>query len=111
MKPITREELEKWKQLAEAATAGPWELYGPCGDEDNEWIALFPNGEDSSLLNEADAEFIAAARDAVPRLVDEVERLEEIRGIVEHYFSPEIIGDEADKSIALLAIADTLGVK
>jgi hypothetical protein len=24
MKPITREELDRWKQLAEAATAGPW---------------------------------------------------------------------------------------
>jgi hypothetical protein len=41
-------------------------------------------------------------------LIVEVERLMEIRGIVEHFFSPEIIGDEADKSIALLAISSAL---
>jgi hypothetical protein len=81
MKPITREELDRWKQLADAATAGPWEA-------DTRPVKLIhgtvylPIGPMSLDLEGArvDAEFIAAARDAVPRLVAEVERLTEEYG-------------------------------
>jgi hypothetical protein len=71
MKPITREELDHWKQLAEAATAGPWEVV----EYEAGVFIMFSDGFDSSSMGTGDARFIAAARDAVPRLVAEVERL------------------------------------
>jgi hypothetical protein len=71
MKPITREELDRWKQLAEAATEGPWEVV----EYEAGVFIMFSDGFDSSSMGTGDARFIAAARDAVPRLVAEVERL------------------------------------
>jgi hypothetical protein len=82
---ITREELEKWKQLAEAATAGPWEATLLNIDTDSTYVepcefhfcGMTDYPVDPIIQEQVhrDAEFIAAARDAVPRLVAEVERL------------------------------------
>jgi hypothetical protein len=75
MKPITREELDRWKQLAEAATAGLWEtMWSPkIGTAVAAYSDYYETVCDGAALE--NAEFIAAARDAVPRLVAEVERL------------------------------------
>jgi hypothetical protein len=71
MKPITREELDRWKELAEAATEGPWEVIERGG-----YYYFKPPGDHRmGRKRKENAEFIAAARDAVPRLVAEVERL------------------------------------
>jgi hypothetical protein len=83
---MTDEELRAAKALCDAATRGPWqwcEEYGsvalrsltvgpyqsvaiaePCGTQNS-----------SVLLDDADAQFIAASRSLVPRLIAEVERL------------------------------------
>jgi hypothetical protein len=89
MKPITREELDRWKQLAEAATAGPWEAQLIDDTAHEIWIEgsgfycrrYPPHTYKPERLREllSNAEFIAAARDAVPRLVAEVERLTGVR--------------------------------
>ncbi len=73
---ITKEQLEKWKQLDEAATDGPWRFdHGHVVHKDVSviWIANCR----SSPVPEYDAEFIAAAREAVPALISEVERLQQ----------------------------------
>lgn len=77
-------DLDKLKALAEAATPGPWAIctapdtnnrQAVC-DHNFEYIArtdTYSIHPDESC--EANAAFIAAARNAVPELVDEVERL------------------------------------
>lgn len=55
---MTNDELERLAKLAEAATEGPWEAIRP-----------------QINVTEEDAQFIAAARTALPALVAEVRRL------------------------------------
>lgn len=76
----TADERAIWKALAEGATGGPWEAaQGASGG----WWVEQPNTAticdvdcDYSGHPGADAEFIAAARTAVPALLADVERLE-----------------------------------
>lgn len=76
-------DLARLKALCDAATRGPWHhrnkvgyVYGPecvtatCGDFHDKELVPF-NGERWN----ADAAFIAAARDAVPALLDMIEHL------------------------------------
>jgi len=68
---LTPERLRAIKERCERATPGPWwwddrgDVYG--SKDGNTWIAGF--------RRELDAEFAAHARDDVPALVAEVERL------------------------------------
>ena len=55
---VTDEQIKEWKRLAGAAEAGPW--------------TPAPSDNPQTAANRA---FIAAARSAVPELVQEVERL------------------------------------
>lgn len=78
---MTHDELKKLKELCENATPGPWK-----GDE-FEMLApkaptLIPGNvkivwAEDHPMNEWDADFIAAAREALPKLIEEVERLKE----------------------------------
>ena len=91
-----RETLARIRKQADAATEGPWEVNGP----DRPW-ATISHGSDSILhayeqhhpycegcecgdprsevaLSDEDAEFIAAARTDVPRLVDALEKVLEL---------------------------------
>jgi hypothetical protein len=75
---IAPQQLNTWKQLASAATPGPWQVdstaQGPAVIVDaDEYVCT--TWEDSEFDQEADAAFIAAAREAVPALIAEVERL------------------------------------
>jgi uncharacterized protein (DUF885 family) len=70
------------RALADAATPGPWEVErDPYGDDDypvsanGRYLCVSPDDGVRGGHSEADAAFIAAARDAVPALLDEVERL------------------------------------
>ena len=94
---MTREQLDAIRARVEAATPGPWhvegESYDECWDTDCEplpmpWGLAGPTGKSlwSSGAGEyahpdmATAEFIASAREDVPALLAEVERLnEEVR--------------------------------
>jgi len=78
---ITNEQITEWRRLAEAATPGPWTTdgnefavegrrLGKCYDQyDGVRLAIHDNAI-------ADAAFIAAAREAIPALLAEVERLQ-----------------------------------
>lgn len=80
---IAQKQLDKWRRLADAATPGEWWLdfrqvfngevpyINVCVTTDAADIAGLGEQEEC----QADAAFIAAAREAVPALLDEVERL------------------------------------
>ena len=77
---MTQQELDALKALADAATPGPWEEVAESG----EWWITSASDETASLyvipdtwlMNQADVDFIAASRTAVPALLAEVERLQ-----------------------------------
>lgn len=68
-------EIARLRELCEKATPGPWNR-----GTGNEYRELFKNhGMHLAHVYEcADGDFIAAARTALPALLDEVERLQEI---------------------------------
>ena len=84
--PISDTELHTMQQRADAASKGPWEAFvaGPGdsfssmirigGVDDNE-PDMYLSREDWYSANAADLRFIAAARQDVPRLIAEVQRL------------------------------------
>ena len=93
---MTRRELAELKALVEAATKGPWHVGfdDGSGAEDRQlWIVAWEqqdalglnstivsgndgDGAPTGVRSPADAAFIAAAREAVPRLIKQVDRLE-----------------------------------
>lgn len=89
MADLTPERLTALRALCEGASPAPWnvesdsELSIFCADEERPRIArVDPDRDDDEDVPEdeaesynCDAEFIAAARDALPALLDEVERL------------------------------------
>ena len=86
---MTQQELDALKALADAATPGPWlPSHNVDAPSDGNWEPDNPEregrGEGPTLTGlyrdvkawaEADAAFIAAAREAVPALLAEVQRL------------------------------------
>jgi hypothetical protein len=90
---MKRKELEAIKARCDAATDGPWKIRRRF-----DWVVLDPYGDsvisgddgpsEAFHLDLADAEFIAHAREDVPRLVGEVERLRECLGWL--YFNCQI---------------------
>ncbi len=72
---MTMTNLEHTKALEAAATPGPWEIIG--GGEFLMPLAISVGvGSADVSLRDADAEFIAHARTAVPALVAAVERVQ-----------------------------------
>jgi hypothetical protein len=76
---IDPKKIEEWDRLAKAASPGPWEAGDGYEQEDGAWWVADANGLMVACPDqgpeENDARFIAAARVAVPALLDEVERL------------------------------------
>lgn len=76
---MTPERIAELRRLAEAATKGPWEAKEPAfmpGVKARVFGPGYaPKHDGKECLPLADAAFIAAARSAVPELLDEVERL------------------------------------
>lgn len=93
MSDLTSEELEAWARLCEAATPGPWVAHHDDGDvtvwapaceeqradERRAFISnIGANFQQVSVAFDADdanGDFIAAARTALPKLLAEVRRL------------------------------------
>jgi hypothetical protein len=80
---LTNEEIAELRRLERAATPGPWETKGPGdGWGDHVGIVRVPDHKDRRAVIHAwgldewakDAAFIAAARNALPRLLDLAER-------------------------------------
>ena len=84
---LTQDELQAIKERAEKATSGPWyhterdtqdiERY-ICSDSTGDFVVSSGHyyDEDWSEIKYDDAEFIANAREDIPQLVAEVERLQ-----------------------------------
>lgn len=84
---MTDEEIAKLRELCEKATPGPWRQDVSCPDDvviwgpnTDQWIAnvgepISPVGFIASA-HAHDAEFIAASRTAIPKLLDMVEHLQ-----------------------------------
>lgn len=84
---MTPDELAKLRELCDAASPGPWQVGRPATCRHRLWLnsqnlanLWSPPGIDitdpCAHLSVEDAMFIAAARDAVPRLLDYVAELE-----------------------------------
>ena len=81
VKALTDAQLAVWKALADAATPGPW-YFRTCRFGDKIETALHKgdviDGEvRDMIIDPCNGDFIADAREAVPALIDEVERLRE----------------------------------
>lgn len=101
---MNQEQLNAIKERVAKATPGPWEY-------DNEERGIWNNGGFNYLgtvtLSHVDAEFIANAREDVPALVAEVERLRETLAfyangnsyfVVDMYDESVIMRDKGDKA-------------
>lgn len=88
-------DIEKLRELAEKATKGPWKTHlvdSRCVYADAEHIASTVDSDDSSLREENDAAYIAAANpSAVIELLDELTRL---RAQVERMWETEAVALE-----------------
>ncbi|MCP3399452.1 hypothetical protein [Bradyrhizobium sp. CCGB20] len=78
--PLTNDEIEAIKARCEQATAGPWKSFIERRDKFSGSDFIQTNGEDIYLTGAtlADQEFIAHARQDIPRLIAEIERLRAI---------------------------------
>jgi hypothetical protein len=79
---LTPEQIQKYRELCEAATAGPWE-HKPLGPY--QWHTVFaPKGADlrgrvvGEIKPDYNAAFIAASRTALPQLLDAYRDLREL---------------------------------
>ncbi|WP_205590205.1 hypothetical protein [Brevibacillus laterosporus] len=72
---MTREEIEAIRKRAEKATPGPWrkELSYGLNIASDESIVL---DDEVGVIRYPDAEFIAHAREDIPKLLAEIERLQ-----------------------------------
>jgi hypothetical protein len=81
--PLSTQELDKLEELVEAASAGPWTVFAGPGIGGDDFIRL--GGDDDTVPDMyvrhegkpapvADLDFIAAARNHMPRLLAEVRR-------------------------------------
>lgn len=77
----TPDQYAEWRRLADEATDGPWEAYSLPAVPPGQWQMVGVGQVDNEMghrieaMFDDDAAFIAAARSAVPALLDEVERL------------------------------------
>ncbi|MCA1360343.1 hypothetical protein I6F14_02140 [Bradyrhizobium sp. IC3069] len=78
--PLTANEIEAIKARCEQATAGPWKSFIETRENISGSDFIQTEGEDIYLTGatEADQDFIAHARQDIPRLIAEIERLRTI---------------------------------
>lgn len=114
---MTEQELQAIKERVEKATPGPWgfdkgkkehmdrrpAVIEVFVEEENEW---FISGDISDLK---DAEFIAHAREDIPALIAEVERLQKALKTTDAdlYVYKDLYNEMTDKSIELIKFLQT----
>lgn len=91
---ITKEQLEELKKLERECTTGPWSFVEDAPYSDGEGVYGADNEQITAMTCEGcggfrhqDHKFIAAARNALPELIAEVERLQKFVNALsdEHY--------------------------
>ncbi len=77
---LTGDDLEEIKKRCDEATPGPWKSYVEGREEMSGSDFIMTGGEDIYLTGAtvADQDFIAHARQDIPKLVAEVERLRKL---------------------------------
>ena len=81
---MTSSDRDAIRQRCERATKGPWtvvvrEISSDPNEDHERFVQFGDPEEDSSLPKEADAEFIAHAREDIPTLLDALEQAEQQR--------------------------------
>jgi hypothetical protein len=101
MSRLTNEQLTEIRKRAEAATAGPWTIEKEsyvCNA--GFWVTdtvIMPDIT-SNIFEETDAEFIAHAREDVPDLLAEIERLRADQGrIIAELKKADIFSEELER--------------
>ncbi len=96
--PMTDVQIAAIRERSDKATDGPWGVFRECGGRKRFGIATQKSlddndtgeldaivdyeGRDSGILKEADAAFIAHAREDVPALLAEVARLQKVARLI-----------------------------
>jgi len=77
---LSQEEIETIKTRCEKATPGPWKSYIEGREEMSGSDFIMTGGEDIYLTGATadDQDFIAHARQDIPRLIEEIERLKKL---------------------------------
>ncbi|MFT5993990.1 MAG: hypothetical protein ACI82G_003001, partial [Bradymonadia bacterium] len=81
-RPMTKDELQRIEQLCRGVTPGPWKASIEGRDHMSGCDVVLTGHSDIELVGmpPGDVDFIAAARQVVPRLVAEVRRLQALVG-------------------------------
>ncbi|QDX94342.1 hypothetical protein EEL30_19880 [Brevibacillus laterosporus] len=89
---MTEEEMQEIRERAKKATKGSWKWqeYYDCSLSNSEGnVIVTVVGDDMSyvkVLRNEDAEFIAHAREDIPKLLETIEKLEAYRDRYEAYY-------------------------
>jgi hypothetical protein len=77
---LAKDEIEEIRARCSATTPGPWQSYVEGRDHDSGSNFIMTQGDDLYLIggSVADQEFVAHAKQDIPRLLMEVERLTEL---------------------------------
>jgi len=78
--PLTAQELAEIKQRCDRATTGPWKSYVEGRDHDSGSNFIMTGSDDIYLSGAsiADQDFIAGARQDIPKLIAEIQRLTQL---------------------------------
>ncbi|BAL77316.1 hypothetical protein [Bradyrhizobium cosmicum] len=81
--PLTEEDIEAIKSRRDQATPGPWKSFIEAREKTSGSDFIQTEGEDIYLTGAtgADQDFIAHARQDIPRLIAEIERLRSISSL------------------------------
>ena len=79
---MTEKELDEIRERCDSATAGPWQAWVEGRDQTSGSSFVQTGGDDIEMLGAtmADYEFIANAKQDIPRLLAEIERLRSLVG-------------------------------
>ncbi len=93
---LSQDEIDQIQKRIDNATGGPWTSWIEGRDFDSGSSVITTAGEDIYLAGagDADQDFIAAARQDLPRLLAEIVRLQEIiRNLQSGSASAEVVED------------------
>ena len=103
---MNAEKLNEIKERAEKATSGPWDMQDDLFVVEGDGLIL--GDMVAKATSEADAKFIAHAREDIPALVAEVERLQRGRNI-SHVQIQQLFGTVDHLKYALQSACNALG--
>jgi len=106
---MMEQELQMIKDRAEKATPGPWIIEESCFGNFNAASENESYDLPACLMNNADAQFVTNAREDIPALIAEVERLQKAlkNTDADLYVYKDLYNEMTDKSIELIKFLQT----